>query len=182
MSTSPQQNNWPVWATEPIIVVDHDPLWAAQAVAEIRLLQPLLARFENTGIWHIGSTAVSGLRAKPVIDLVAPVSSLDNVADINRILSPYDWHYVPYELDQRAWRRFFIKVQNNKRIAHLHLVLPDEARWHEQLRFRDILQDNAYVRTAYAELKTVLADEYRHDRDAYTAAKSEFIRKTLKEY
>ncbi|PUZ29938.1 GrpB domain, predicted nucleotidyltransferase, UPF0157 family [Chitinophaga costaii] len=182
MHTSPHENSWPVWATEPIVVVDHDPSWAAQAMEEIHFLQPLLSPFGNSGIWHIGSTAVQGLCAKPVLDLVAPIASLNSASVITRILSPYHWHYVPYELDQRPWRRFYIKVQQNKRIAHLHLVLPGEARWHEQLRFRDILQDNAYVRQAYAALKSMLAEEYRHDLDAYAAAKSDFIRKTLKDY
>lgn len=182
MHTPPHETKWPVWATEPVVVIDHDPSWAVQAMEEIRALQPLLRPFGNSGIWHVGSTAVKGLRAKPVLDLVAPIESLERTPLITRMLAPYHWHYVPYELDQRPWRRFFIKVKQNKRIAHLHLVLPDEGRWHEQLRFRDILQDNAYIRQAYAELKTMLAEEFRHDRDAYTAAKSDFIRKTLKDY
>lgn len=49
----------------------------------------------------------------------------------------YDWHYVPKKLDKQQWRRFFVKVKNDKRVAHLHLMQEGQKRWGEQLIFRD---------------------------------------------
>ena len=118
-------SDWPAWATEPVHLEAPDPQWAVrgQALAEhvARLLAPWLAG----PVEHVGSTAVPGLLAKPVLDLQAPVRDLADSEVITPVLAPEGWHYTPPELDDRPYRRLFIQVRDDHRAAHLDLMLPD---------------------------------------------------------
>ncbi|MFP3471321.1 GrpB family protein, partial [Micrococcus sp. SIMBA_144] len=91
---------------------------------------------------HVGSTAIHDLPAKPIIDVMAKIPSFDDVDEIAGKLAGDGWHFVPVELDDRPWRRFFIKVEDDRRVAHLHLMLEGETRWDEQRLFRDRLNGN----------------------------------------
>lgn len=129
---------------------------------------------------HIGSTSIPNLPAKPIIDLMADSDSFEQITDIAALLARYDWHYIPPHLDNRDWRRFFVKVKNDKRVAHLHLMLKGEERWEKQLLFRDRLRANPRLASEYACLKKKLAQEFNHDREAYTEAKTKFVDRVLK--
>lgn len=88
---------------------------------------------------------------------------------------------MPRELDQRAWRGFVVRADTaaQHRLAHLHLMLPDEPRGYEQLAFRDALRASPALAKEYARLKARAAGEHRHDREAYTNAKQAFVRRVL---
>jgi GrpB-like predicted nucleotidyltransferase (UPF0157 family) len=172
-------NDWPAWATEPVVIVDFDEGWALQAAKEQQRLRILLGPWLVDDIHHVGSTAVPGLPAKPIIDLMAGVGSLDDAAAMAQVLAPHDWHFVPPEFDARPWRRLFIKVAAGHRVAHLHLLEPGTRRWAEQLRFRDRLCARPALAAEYAGLKRWLAREHAHDREAYAQAKAAFVRRVL---
>lgn len=127
----------PAWAYERPEVRPHDPSWAARAEAERDHLTQLLAPWLVDGIEHVGSTAVPGLAAKPIVDLQASVTDLDT-AEVFELLTANGWAHVPPELDQRPWRRFFVKPDRSgrHREAHLHLIQAGHHRWTDQLRFR----------------------------------------------
>jgi GrpB-like predicted nucleotidyltransferase (UPF0157 family) len=170
----------PGWAVEPIVIVDPDPSWPEQAAELRRQLAGLLARWLITDIHHVGSTAVPGLAAKPILDLMAGVQGLDAAPDIAAALAGHGWQYVPPERDQlRDHRRFFVQVVDGHRHAHLHLVRPDTDFWRQHLAFRDRLRADEALRTGYAELKRRLAGAHAGDREAYTEAKSDFIAQAL---
>lgn len=170
---------WPAWATEPVDLVDADPSWTIRGDQERHYLETLLAPWLIARIEHIGSTAIPDLPAKPIIDLQAPVADLRDPDPIAAALAPTYWHYVEPDLDQRPWRRFFVKVTGGRRSAHLHVMTPDSPRWQQQIVFRDALRANPILTADYAALKRVLAAKHSDDREAYTAAKSEFIRTVL---
>jgi GrpB-like predicted nucleotidyltransferase (UPF0157 family) len=170
---------WPAWATEPVDLVDSDPAWILQGEQECDHLEVLLAPWIIARIEHVGSTAVPGLPAKPIIDLQAPVADLRNSDSIAAALAPYDWQYVDPDLDKRPWRRFFIKVTHGRRSAHLHVMTPDSPRWNQQIAFRDALRADPNLAADYATLKRALAAKYTDNREAYTHAKSDFIRTIL---
>ena len=174
-----ENNNWPVWATEKVEIAEPDINWQIKGKKLIAELKKSLKEFNITNIEHIGSTAVPGLPAKPIIDIMAKVSSFDKTGQVEITLEPFGWNYVPHELDQNEWRRFFVKVENNKRTAHLHLVLNDSSRWDEHIKFRNILISNPALKNEYALLKKKLAEVYSGDREAYTKAKADFIVKVL---
>lgn len=184
MPTSPRDSessdSQPKWAFEPVAVVDYDPKWPDLAGRECDHLQQLLAPWLTGTIEHVGSTAIPGIAAKPILDLQAPIDNLDTAAHIAAVLTPHHWHYVPPELDQRPFRRFLVKVIHDRRAAHLHLMTADSDRWHQQLAFRDALRDNPEWVQAYGRLKHELAERYRTDREGYSAGKQQFVVDVLK--
>ncbi|XXM72405.1 GrpB family protein [Lysinibacillus sphaericus] len=171
--------NIPVWAYEKIELKDPDPVWKYKGIQEKDELYELLSGFGVKQVEHIGSTAIPHLPAKPIIDLMASVPSFDQINHLAESLSLHQWHYVPPELDKQPWRRFFVKVENDKRTAHLHLMQVGEERWEKQLIFRDKLRANPQFVEEYAKIKYQLAQEFENDREGYTEAKAEFIRKVL---
>ncbi|GAB3478702.1 GrpB family protein [Amycolatopsis cihanbeyliensis] len=172
----------PAWAYAQPVLRPHDEQWMVQADRECAELTELLGPWLVEGVEHIGSTAVPGLAAKPVLDLMASVADPDEVVTaLAGRLATEDWHYVPPETDRRPWRRFFVKptASGVDRYAHLHLIPEGHPRWREQLAFRDALRSDAQLAREYARLKHRLADEHGNDREGYTAAKGEFVAKVL---
>jgi GrpB-like predicted nucleotidyltransferase (UPF0157 family) len=137
----PASGDWPAWATEAVSLAGPDEGWASRGAAERGRLLDLLAPWLVDDVHHVGSTAVPGLPAKPIVDLMAGVGS---------------------------WERFFVKVAADRRVAHLHLLDPATPRWAERLRFRDRLRARPGLAAEYAELKRGLARDHAGDREAYT--------------
>ncbi|CAN7578748.1 GrpB family protein [Acidovorax sp. LjRoot66] len=160
----------------PIEVVDYNPAWPALFDAERRLLQEALAPWLAGPVEHIGSTAVPGLPAKPIIDIMAPVRSLAESADAIAAASALDYLYYPYKPEQLHW---FCKPSPVHRTHHLHLVPLHSALWQQRLAFRDALRGSSTLTARYAALKRQLAVQYRHDREGYTEAKGPFIAQVL---
>ncbi|SFR29494.1 GrpB domain, predicted nucleotidyltransferase, UPF0157 family [Lentzea waywayandensis] len=168
----------PAWAYERAELHPHDPRWANRAATERDCLQQLLNPWLVDGIEHIGSTAVPGLSAKPIIDLMASVTDLDTVVtNASELLAAHGWVHVPPNLDNRPWRRFYVKpdATNQRREAHLHLIQAGHQRWADQLRFRDALRSDNERAQAYEDLKRQLAKQSSHDREAYTEGKAAFV-------
>jgi GrpB-like predicted nucleotidyltransferase (UPF0157 family) len=161
---------------EPVLIVPYDQAWPARFEAERCLLQEAIGAFAVGGIHHVGSTSVAGLDAKPVIDILAGVVSLDAARPCIGLLAPLDYLYAPYHADQMLW---FCKPHPSRRTHHLHLVPARSSRFRDELRFRDCLRADPDAAARYALLKKELAAQYRHDRDAYTQAKTRFVRTVL---
>ncbi|WP_260682015.1 GrpB family protein [Alkalicoccobacillus porphyridii] len=181
MSEYVDKSQWPVWAEEPIIIEEPTPMWQVMGEEEKKKLFTLLGAFAVKEIEHIGSTSIPNLPAKPIIDMMAKIKDFGQLKEIIQVLEEFDWHYVPQDLDQREWRRYFVKVHNDKRVAHLHLVKEGTQRWDEHLKFRDTLRENKNVVQEYASLKKRLAIKFTDDREAYTEAKSQFIQSIIKQ-
>lgn len=168
-------DQWPRWATEQIQVEPPQDAWRSSGERVSRQLDIALARWLVAPVAHVGSTAVPGLAAKPILDLQAAVLDFECEEPVARALRPAGWHLVPAELDARPYRRFYVLVVEERRAAHLHLLLANSARWSEQLAFRDALRADPTLVHRYAELKRALADEHADDREAYTAGKEQFV-------
>jgi GrpB-like predicted nucleotidyltransferase (UPF0157 family) len=153
----------------PIEIVEYEPSWSAFYIAERQRLAPLLP---GVRIHHIGSTAVPGLAAKPVIDMIALVDDLEtNIAAVVQRAG--------YQLPARfnanlVHRRFLCYPTASYRTHHLHLVDKRED-MDRCLRFRDSLREDSTLAAEYAALKRALAARFREDREGYTEAKSTFI-------
>lgn len=173
----------PAWAFEQAEVSEYDVRWADRALVEQEKLAALLAPWLVDGIEHIGSTAVPGLAAKPIVDVMASVTDLDLVvAQASKSLEADGWCYVPPELDGRPWRRFFVKPDptGRRREAHLHLIAAGHPRWEAQIRFRDALRRDQGLAREYEELKRRLTKAHGHDREAYTRGKAEFVERATR--
>ena len=166
----------PVQPDAPVEVVPYDDAWPSKFEAERGLLESLLAKWLVGSIEHIGSTAVPGLPAKPVIDIMAPVKSLDGSRPAITTLVEAGYVYFPYKVDVMHW---FCKPSPYYRTHHLHLVPINNPHWLQRLAFRDALLNKPKLATEYADLKYALAERFRLDREAYTESKTTFVDRVL---
>jgi len=174
----------PGWAVESVHLSAYDPSWSDRAADYADELRPVLGHWLLAPIEHVGSTAIPGIIAKPVVDLMTQVADMDEVVDkAAELLDEMDWRYVPPELDGRPWRRFFAKVSpdDQHRQAHLHLMSAGAARWDQQLRFRDALRANPELRDEYAAVKSQLASAHPDDRERYTDEKAKFLTRVMRD-
>jgi GrpB-like predicted nucleotidyltransferase (UPF0157 family) len=160
----------------PVHVVPYDPSWVDMFEAEQASLAQLLAPWRSGPIEHVGSTAVVGLSAKPVIDIMVGVVSLMHSEPAKHVLAAAGYHYAEYKTDVMHW---FCKPSFAMRTHHLHLVPFGSELWQERITFRDLLRADARLAREYAALKRELARRFEFDREAYTDAKYPFIARTL---
>jgi GrpB-like predicted nucleotidyltransferase (UPF0157 family) len=160
----------------PVRVVDYDPDWPQRFAEEREALEAAIGDWAVGGIHHIGSTAVPELEAKPVIDILVGVEDLRTSLACFSPLAKLEYVYAPYLTKTMHW---FCKPGPAQRTHHLHLVPVDSARFREELTFRNQLRSQPELAAVYAALKRELANRYECDREAYTEAKSEFIRNAL---
>ncbi|MGF7235363.1 MAG: GrpB family protein [Frankia sp.] len=160
---------------EPVQIVDPDPTWPAAFAAEAARILAALGP-HVLAIEHVGSTAVAGLAAKPVIDIQVGVRSLEPTPDIVARLTAIGYAYVPEFEDAMPYRRYFRRQRGRRRTHQIHVVERTNTDWWDRhVAFRDWLAAHPGDRDAYASLKRRLAAEHRDDRHAYTDAKSVFI-------
>jgi GrpB-like predicted nucleotidyltransferase (UPF0157 family) len=168
---------------DPIEIVPYDPRWPAQFQQEQAHLRRCLPAASLGRIEHFGSTAISGLVGKPVIDVLVEVFSLPLV---RQAIAPqleaqgYDYLWRPTTGDDGppfyAW--FIKRNEQGTRTHHIHMVEPDFPHW-ARLQFRDWLRTHPEVAQAYGELKQSLAAQFPHDRVAYTEGKTAFIQTVM---
>lgn len=156
----------------PVSVADYDPRWASmfeEARAEImgRCGAAVVA------VEHIGSTSVPGLAAKPIIDIMAGVESLDDARALVGPLAALGFEYVPKS--DFPGRRFFRRGLRGAGTHHLHVVELGGREWRRHLLLRDYLRAHPETAARYERLKRALAATHGPDRGAYTAAKTPFI-------
>lgn len=163
-------------ADEPIRIAPPDPGWPARFEQERVALEAVVGEWTPGGIHHVGSTAVPGLEAKPIIDIMAGVPDLETARACFEPLADLGYLYAPYLPEEMHW---FCKPHPARRTHHLHLVPAGSQRYRDELAFRDRLRADPQIASRYAALKRELAERHRDDRDAYTDAKSAFVRATL---
>src|SRR5262245_29380194 len=122
----------------PVRIVQYDQTWPSTFDAERQLLLDAIGAWLVAGsIEHIGSTAIPGLDAKPVIDIMAGVESLEGSRAAQPVLESLQYCYAPYRTEVMHW---FCKPSPAQRTLHLHLVPRGSPLWIEQLAFRDYLR------------------------------------------
>ena len=160
---------------EEILVAPYDPSWPQLFESEAAFLKRILPKSIVIKIEHFGSTAVQGLAAKPIIDMLVEVSSLAGTQEqIVPILEAagYDYFWRTDVSPAYAW--FIKRDSQGKRTHHIHMVEADSKLW-ERLYFRDYLREFPEEAKQYAELKQLLAERFPHDRIAYTESKAEYV-------
>jgi GrpB-like predicted nucleotidyltransferase (UPF0157 family) len=160
----------------PIEIVGYDPRWVELFTLERESLTRELKKWLVGVPEHIGSTAVRGLAAKPIIDIMAPVASLEDSLPAIEEAGRIGYAFYPYKPEIMHW---FCKPGPSYRTHHLHLVPFGSQLWLDRLAFRDALRASETLRTEYQALKYSLAQAHREDREAYTSAKGPFIERAL---
>ncbi len=159
---TPYSNDWPRHFAE-----------AQEQLAAAFASMPIL-------IEHIGSTAIPGLVAKPVIDVLLGAQSLAAIEDKIEALRSLGFDYIrKYEAEVPV-RRYFVRPAARAPRVNLHGVVYGSRFWREHLVFREALRTDPVLALEYAELKMWLASQFSDDRMSYSAAKAPFIRSVLR--
>jgi len=165
-----------LWQLFPIILKAHDPRWRDWYEAEKEAILRAVG-IENTArISHIGSSAVPGLIAKPTVDILLELREAVSPSDIVSRLKADGWvlmseEHLP-EL-KLSFNKGYTPKGFADKVYHLHVRRAGD--WGE-LYFRDYLIDHPDIAESYAKLKLQLWQAYEHNRDAYTVAKTDFVR------
>ena len=158
-----------------IRVVPYDPAWPEFYAAERDLLAPIFASLGPV-IHHIGSTAVPGLAAKPIIDVMIEVRAIDGVDRLNPAMRAAG--YTPMGEFGIPGRRYFIHGPGpeEERSGQVHVFAAGSPDTERHLAFRDYLAAHPEEAAAYGRLKSELARRHPHDIEAYMAGKDGFVK------
>ena len=143
---------------------------------EAKRLRAILDPSLIVGLEHFGSTAIPGLSAKPIIDILIAVRSLTD-AQASFVEALRDLEYVYWADNPKTDRMFFVKGMppfGSRRSHHVHVTEPSGEMW-QRLAFRNYLRAHPEEAATYERLKRRLAAEHRRDREAYTEAKSAYV-------
>jgi GrpB-like predicted nucleotidyltransferase (UPF0157 family) len=164
-----------------IVVSDYNPAWPETFEQECASLHTALGPLVLT-IEHIGSTAVPGLAAKPIIDLQLSVRSLAEArSSCVGPIQALGYVYMPQYEARLPGELFFRKGLSRPWTHHLHVLQGDHPRWQRRLLFRDYLRNHPEIALAYAKLKRDLAAAFDDDISGYMNAKTAFVAATLAE-
>lgn len=161
---------------DPIEIVEYDPLWPTHFETLLARIAPMLGDTAYT-IEHVGSTAVPGLAAKPIIDIDVLLHSVEDLPLAMTRLASVGYAYrgdlgIP-------GREAFTTPPSDIR-HHLYVCPPDSPEYARHLAFRDYLRTHPSEAAAYADLKRGLAAKFRLDRDAYNRGKAHFVENILR--
>ncbi len=160
--------------TRRIEVVRYDPRWPAMFAAEASLLRLNLPGV-IVHIQHMGSTAIPGIKAKPVIDLLVEVEDIDAIDVWNQAMEEIG--YRPRGELGIPGRRYFSKNTDMVRTHHAHFFPVGHPEIERHLLFRDYLREHPQAAMEYSQLKEELAARFRYDSHGYTEAKNDFVQR-----
>jgi GrpB-like predicted nucleotidyltransferase (UPF0157 family) len=173
---------------KPIIIADYDPVWPRRFEAERDLIFATCTESSFLAFEHMGSTAIPGLAAKPIIDIMPGLRSIDDAPPLIPLLERIGYEYVPAferpsDIDEgMPFRRYFRKDLNGARAFQLHMVEVGSQFWLDHLLFRDWLRSHADDALAYERVKREIAERYNANLSdqseinrGYTDHKSPFI-------
>lgn len=160
-----------------ITVVDYDPLWVKKYEEESLLIKDILSN-NCIAIYHIGSTSVPELAAKPIIDIMAAVRSLEKVDCVAEEFSKIGYEYLgEFGIEGRR----YLRKGGDERTHQIHIFQMND--WNNigrHLAFRNYMRTHEKERTSYAKLKIDLAQKFPYDIDGYCDGKENFVREIEK--
>lgn len=164
-----------LWRLFPIKLEKHNEEWKEWYVEQKQTIEEIVGDY-IVRISHIGSTAIKGIWAKPIVDILLE-ANYDDFNTITDILKENSWICMSDSGDKRAFNKGYTKNGFAKKVYHLHLRKKGDC---DELYFRDYLENNKEVAQEYQNLKMLLWEKYEYNRDGYTKAKTAFIEKNTK--
>lgn len=161
-----------LWQLFPIFLTEHQPCWKDWYAEEESFLKNTLP--DHASINHIGSTAIVSIWAKPIIDILVEIPTECRLSDYKDVLVSNGYICMNEQSDRISFNKGYTENGFAERVFHLHLRYMGE---NDELYFRDYLTEHTDIACEYEKLKLGLWKEYEHDRDGYTNAKTEFIKK-----
>ncbi len=164
-----------LWELFPIELVPHSGEWASWAQDEIRSLGFILSTFHPV-ISHIGSTAIDGIFAKPIIDILVEIDRDKDWEMVKNMLVDAGYICMAESDMQMSFNKGYTPKGYAEKVFHIHVHRAGD---NDEIIFRDYLNAHHEMAIEYENLKLSLLLEYRNNRDAYTEAKSGFVSKIL---
>ncbi|MDE6275710.1 MAG: GrpB family protein [Clostridia bacterium] len=161
-----------LWELFPIVLTKHQDCWSGWYKEEVNQLKDILPH--SAKYYHIGSTAIKDIWAKPIIDILIVVNNGDELKNTADTLQQNGYIIMSSTAKRISLNKGYTQEGFAQKVFHLHLRLDGDI---DEIYFKDFLNDHPDVAKQYEELKLQLWKTYEHDRDAYTQAKSEFVNK-----
>jgi GrpB-like predicted nucleotidyltransferase (UPF0157 family) len=163
----------------PVRLRPYDPQWPVRYESERTALAGAIGSWAAGDIHHVGSTAIPGVDAEPVVDILVGIGSLSAPRACIASLARLDYVLgAPRDVDVQS----FFKPSTGWRQYELHLMSAEAERYSEMLAFRDFLRTDRQVAIGYVGLKRELADRHADDRHSYTVAKVDLIQTVLAQF
>ena len=160
-----------LWELFPVELVAHRAEWAGWAEEEIERLYSILA-FYNPVITHVGSTAVTGIMAKPIVDILVEVAHDETLDNLETVMESNGYICTGASGRRITFVKGYTPQGYGERVFHIHFrPLGDN----DMISFRDYLRNHGDAAKEYVDLKLSLLPEFKNNRDGYTAAKTQFV-------
>lgn len=175
------RDNAEVLQKDYVDIVPYNSEWPQLAQDEINKIKSAFPANTINDIQHVGSTAISGLSAKPILDIQIAVLSLE-VMKLFAVPILQKLGYEYWDANPDPQRMFFVKGMppyGEKRTHHVHIVASNSDHWSNKLIFRDYLRSHGDIAKEYEQLKTMLVREHLYDRERYTDEKAGFVERVL---
>ena len=162
-----------LWQLFPIFLVRHKPEWAVYYREMESTLHGALSAFPVVRISHIGSTAIKEIWSKDIVDVLVEIAKSARLEMVAKTLEQNGFIIMSSDDKRISLNIGYTKKGFADKVYHIHLRYAGD---NDELYFRDYLNDHPQVAKEYESLKLELWKKHEHDRDAYTAAKGDFIR------
>lgn len=160
-----------LWELFPIFLTEHDDAWSRWFLEEKAVLLELLP--QESRVNHIGSTAIRGIWAKPIIDILIETPDRAAFSAAKTVLADQGYLLMNESGERASFNKGYTENGFAEKVFHLHLRLAGD---HDELYFRDYLNAHPKAAKEYETLKLKLWREYEHDRDEYTRQKTDMVR------
>ena len=164
-----------LWQLFPIALVPHQPEWKDWAKIEIESLGSLLCDYKPI-INHIGSTAISRIYAKPIIDILIEIPDKVDWDIIKLSFENAGYICMSFSESRMSFNKGYTLDGYADKVFHVHVHAEGD---NDEISFRNYLMEDSATAREYEKLKCSLLPKFRTDRDGYTAAKSEFVKRVL---
>lgn len=161
-----------LWQLFPIVLCEHNDCWSEWYAEEVEELKSFLP--EKSGFHHIGSTAVEGIWAKPIVDILIVVEDFKEMQLVAKEMSNHGYIVMSESENRISLNKGYTENGFAEKVFHFHLRLANDV---DEIYFRDYLKAHFDIAKEYEALKKGLWKRFEHNRDAYTDAKTEFVRK-----
>lgn len=162
-----------LWQLFPIFLREHQAVWKDWYAEERLRLLSFLPANQLVRISHIGSTSVETIWAKPIVDILLEIPKAADMVVMRDLLLQNGYLLMSESQGRMSFNKGYTPSGFAERVFHLHLRYEGD---HDELYFRDYLQEHPAVAKDYEQLKLSLWKQYEHSRDAYTDSKTDFIK------
>ncbi len=163
-----------LWHLFPISLTVHKSIWKSNYLEMEKRIREELSNFNIVRISHIGSTAIKDIKAKDIVDILLEVSKLENLEDAASKIVKMGFIKMSASDNRYSFNYGYTENGFADKVYHLHLRYEGD---NDELYFRDYMNDNPECAKEYERLKLSLWKKHEFDRDGYTNAKTEFVKK-----